>query len=150
MMATAKAPTVASHRLELTSLDEFLDRVMSGVSRRRVDLETEAGRTTFRTWLRRQCAILIQQVRWDVVKGAERGIDQVLALVDDPDYYVTRQERRREGARRRRERDARQRQEWEAERAAQEAETRELIRSGKLAPISRWRVREVPAQPGSS
>lgn len=110
-------PTVANHRLEVLSLDDFLDQVMERVPRGTLDLRDDAKRQQFREWWRAELGLLLRDLQDAATKGAERGIAQVMALARDPDYYATKRERHR----REREERAADRQEWEARRAARQA-----------------------------
>jgi hypothetical protein len=136
-------PSVASHRLEVFSLDQFLDDLMERVGHRQLDLGDDATRQRFRAWLRENFDHLLLELRWAAQKGAERGIEQVLTLASDPAYYQTATKRRRRRLAHAKEEEERGREAWLQERKAREAETRQLIQDGKLVPLTRWKLRDV-------
>lgn len=147
---SAEAPDVVSQRLEVLSVELLLDDVMARIPRGTINLAADDSREWFRGWARNLIERVLFEMRWAVVKGAERGIDQAIALAKDPDYYKTRSRRRRREGDRQRIEQQRQRAEsekWRAEEAERrrkaEEDTRALIATGKLVPITgRWQLRD--------
>lgn len=50
-----------------------------------------------REWLIPYTQHVIQRAMWDFTKGAQRGIEQMAQLIQDPDYYEKRKGRRKRG-----------------------------------------------------
>lgn len=100
------AKSIVSHRLNVTSIDLFLDDLMKRLPRDNYNLADDAIREHFRTTLQYALYDLLRNLAWDFAKAAERGIGQMAELMRDPNYYDTLQRRREsEAARRTRERE---------------------------------------------
>lgn len=79
-----------SKRNHVTSLDLLIEDLLEGWNGHAYD-----SRESLETLLKRFGQILITRVSWDFAKGATRGIEQMANLIQDPDYYETKQKRRK-------------------------------------------------------
>lgn len=74
-----------TYRLNVTSLECNVDRALRFLPKK-LDLSTEAKRTEFRDWLIRFSESLAWNLRQDLSKAAELGMEQMTRLIRDPKY----------------------------------------------------------------
>jgi hypothetical protein len=92
---SVELPPVAG-RLEITSLEDYVDQAMERIGAGTVDLSDEKVRAGIRTWLLGTMSGYLNALAWDLSKGADRGIRQVLQIARDPDYYQKASKRRKQ------------------------------------------------------
>src|SRR5437879_5331906 len=61
--------------------------MMEQLGQANIDLTDEKQRERLHGWLQIGLTGFLMHLEWDLVKGADRGIRQVMRLVQDPDYY---------------------------------------------------------------
>lgn len=83
-------------RLELTSLEDYVDQQLERMGSGKIDLTDPTMRGHFRAWLHGVLSGYLLNLEGDLAKGAERGIRQVLIAARDPDYYKKAKHRRQQ------------------------------------------------------
>lgn len=90
-----------SHRVHYTSLKHLIEDLLPRWSPDKPpDFSGEDGREKLKGLLQRFGEQLLWSIQMDLEKGAAKGIQETLALIQDPDYYETiKQRRKRDRAR---------------------------------------------------
>ncbi len=90
-----EAKEVVTQRLNVQPLDDYVAEFLDELRLASFDMANADDREKIRQRVRRWLCSVLRRTIWDLRKGSERGMDQILALMDDVNYYETVKKRRR-------------------------------------------------------
>lgn len=127
--ATDNPPALVNHRWNLPSIEEMVDnRLPEWAQGEHPDFSGPDGHHRLRHGFLRFAQSIISELSWHLGKAANKGIEEALALIQDPEYYET--------VKRRRARSVQQGKEWRKQ-ADKDARDRERRKRGELSEAER-------------
>ena len=122
-------PPLVNHRWNLPSIEGMVDdRLPEWKEGEHPDFSGPDGHPRLRRAFLRFAESIISELSWHLGKAANKGIEEALALIQNPEYYET--------VKRRRSRSIQQGKKWR-EQADKDAKERERRRRGQLSEAER-------------